>query len=69
MTLRQAFPACAAGALLLLVALGGCKGRTRDNVEPTGETVRVEINPQADTANRADNTIRDYADPAEPSRQ
>lgn len=35
--------------LLCGVALSSCKGRTADNMEPTGETVRVVI-PESDIA-------------------
>lgn len=35
--------AYAALALVAMAAFAGCKGRTLDNVEPTGETVEVNL--------------------------
>lgn len=31
-------------AVAVLAGLGSCKGRTMENMEPTGDTVEVEIN-------------------------
>lgn len=40
----------------ILLTIAGCKGRTTDTVEPSGETVEVIINQQpAETENSADN--------------
>lgn len=43
-----------AGAVLLIVmvaigSLCSCKGRTMNNMEPTGETVEVQISPAPDS--------------------
>lgn len=73
MRTRKPFLAFASlGVIALGLSLAGCKGRTRDNVEPTGETVRVEINKNSassDSAQKAPDSILDYAAPAEPSQQ
>lgn len=42
MKLKNTIPAIA-GILLLALAATSCKGRTNQNVEPTGET--IEVNP------------------------
>lgn len=48
---KRRLPGCRilAGLGLLAILAGGCKGRTAENMEPTGETVRVEI-PTPDVA-------------------
>ena len=30
-------------AVAMLISLGSCKGRTMDNMEPTGETIEVVV--------------------------
>lgn len=53
-------PSFAAAALIVLIATG-CKGRTTDNVEPTGDTIEVipfgEENAPADSMNHDDEAV------------
>lgn len=39
------------GVAIFVCLASGCKGRTMDNVEPTGETIEVVIMQPADTIN------------------
>lgn len=49
-----------AGALLLAAGLlCGCKGRTAENMEPTGDTVEVTISSPSDSANAASARVTD----------
>lgn len=48
MSLKLSISGAIAVALLLL--LTGCKGRTMENMEPTGDTVEVHIVPNAESA-------------------
>lgn len=45
-----------AGAVLLL-SLSGCRQRTADNMEPSGDTVEVVINPAASEVITPSDTI------------
>lgn len=47
MSLKLSISGAIAVALLLLT---GCKGRTMENMEPTGDTVEVHIVPNAESA-------------------
>lgn len=37
------------GLVAVFLLLSACKGRTADNVEPTGETIEVEVNVDSST--------------------
>lgn len=47
MMIRRRYAFIAASAVLAGVAFVSCKGRTLDNVEPTGETVEVVVPEQS----------------------
>ncbi|MDE5869209.1 MAG: hypothetical protein K2H18_03165 [Muribaculaceae bacterium] len=40
---RKVTAATVVAAVAVLICLGSCKGRTTENVEPTGDTVEVVI--------------------------
>lgn len=43
--MRNIFPKASAACAIIILAfsLTGCKGRTADNMEPTGDTVEVKV--------------------------
>lgn len=43
--MRNMFPKASVACALLILAcsLSGCKGRTAENMEPTGDTVEVKV--------------------------
>lgn len=51
-------------AAVMLLVTSGCKGRTRESMEPTGDTVRVEIATPGSPTSDNDSTLRDFAEPA-----
>lgn len=60
--LKRAVPVMIVG-IALSILVSSCKGRTRENMEPNGETVEVNIG-SGDTA-VSDTVIMDYASPVE----
>lgn len=58
---RTAGPLTAVAVIGLAAAFSSCKGRTADNMVPTGETVEVAI--PSDTTD----TIAGFSAPADPS--
>lgn len=51
---KKTIAVAAAMAMVIVSGLSSCKGRTMENMEPTGDTVEVVIEtPETDTTSRA----------------
>ena len=52
--LNKATATASVVAVAMLLSLGSCKGRTMDNMEPTGETIEVVIGQEDSDETAAD---------------
>lgn len=56
-------------AVAMLVSMGSCKGRTMDNMEPTGETIEVVIGQEDSVETPADSNAETVAPAGEPAAE